>query len=145
VFTCIGIGQKYPERCRATNELSHVGFLKRPFLDHIHRFILGMTGSRFVIHPIGKFRRSYLVQFRKRYVQRQLALRKGECRQCGQCCSLLFVCPMLTRPGLCRIYDKGRWKVCEVFPIDGRDISDVALAGGQCGYYFESDKEVGGL
>jgi len=30
--------------------------------------------------------------------------------------------------------------MCKAFPIDERDIFDVALTGGTCGYYFESDK-----
>ena len=135
-----GIPQKYAERCRTTNGLSHLSFLDRPFVDHIYRFILALLGSRFVIHLVGKFRRFYLVEFRRGYVRRQLALRKGECRQCGQCCSLLLICPLLTRQGLCRIYHRGRWKMCKAFPIDERDISDVVLTGGTCGYYFESDK-----
>ena len=118
------------------------GFAARPISAPMHRFIQPISGSRSVTHLVGKLRRFYLVHFRKRYVQRQLALRKGRCCQCGQCCSLLFVCPVLTQQGLCRIYHKGRWKVCEVFPIDGRDISDVALTGGKCGYYFESDEEL---
>ena len=50
----------------------------------MYRFIQAVKGSRFVIHLVGKFRRFYLFHFRKGVVQRQLALRKGECRQCGQ-------------------------------------------------------------
>ena len=49
--------------------------------------------SHFVIHLIGKLRRFYLVHFRKKYVQKQLALRDGKCRQCGQCCVLFFSVP----------------------------------------------------
>ncbi len=77
-----------------------------------------------MIHLIGKFRRIYLVYFRKGYVKRQLALRKGECHQCARCCSFVFVCPMLTRQRLCRIYNKFRLEMCKSFPIDQRDIDE---------------------
>ncbi len=44
---------------------------------------------------------------------------------------------MLTQQRLCRIYDKYRLEVCKSFPIDQRDIDEVALSGGTCGYRFE--------
>jgi len=91
-----------------------------------------------VIHLMGKFRRIYLVYFRKAYVKRQLALRKGECLQCARCCSFVFACPMLEREGLCRIYSKFRLEMCKSFPIDQRDIDEVALRGGTCGYRFDN-------
>ena len=87
-----------------------------------------------MIHLMGKLRRFYLVYFREGYVKRQLALRKGECHQCARCCSFVFVCPMLTRQGLCRIYNNCRLEMCRSFPIDQRDIDEVALYGGTCGY-----------
>ncbi|MFB3886846.1 MAG: hypothetical protein ACE144_16600 [Thermodesulfobacteriota bacterium] len=90
-----------------------------------------------MIHLAGKFRRFYLVYFRKGYVKRQLALREGECRQCAQCCTFVFACPMLKGQQHCRIYDKFRLKMCQSFPIDQRDIDEVALSGGTCGYRFE--------
>ncbi len=108
--------------------------------DLIYRYAKSIKESRLVIHIAGKLRRVYLVHFRKGYVKRQLKLRKGQCRQCAQCCSLAFTCPMLTRRKLCRTYRKGRWKVCKLFPIDQRDIDDVAISGGQCGYCFKQDK-----
>ncbi len=96
-----------------------------------------MKRSHFVIHLVGKLRRIYLVYFRKAYVKRQLALRKGECHQCARCCSFVFGCPMLNQEGLCRIYNKFRLAMCKSFPIDQRDIDEVALFGGTCGYRFE--------
>lgn len=30
-----------------------------------------------------------------------------------------------------------RWKGCKVFPVDERDIEEVALMGGSCGCHFE--------
>ena len=96
-----------------------------------------MKEARPMTHLMGKIRRFYLVYFKKDYVKRQLALRKGECHQCARCCSFVFVCPMLKRQGLCRIYNKFRSDVCKSFPIDQRDIDEVALCGGTCGYRFE--------
>jgi hypothetical protein len=93
--------------------------------------------ARFMIHLVGKFRRCYLVYFRKEYVKRQLASRKGECHQCAQCCSFVFHCPMLTQGRLCRTYDKFRLGMCRSFPIDQRDVDEVARRGGTCGYRFE--------
>ena len=96
--------------------------------------------SAFFIHLAGKIRRFYLVQFRKNYVEAQLKQREGECRQCARCCSLAFRCPLLTRENLCLTYMKGRPDVCKLFPIDRRDMNDVAISGGECGYCFKQDK-----
>jgi hypothetical protein len=90
-----------------------------------------------MIHLMGKLRRFYLVYFRRGYVKRQLASREGKCHQCALCCSFIFVCPMLTQKGLCRIYNKFRLEMCKSFPIDQRDLDEVALYGGTCGYRFE--------
>jgi len=89
--------------------------------------------SRFVLHAIGKLRRFWLVHFRKEYVQHKLLVRKGDCHQCGTCCNLLFICPMLTKQGRCFVYGSYRPQACKVFPIDRRDIDKVKLCCGQCG------------
>ena len=107
------------------------------FVDHwILPLVQFLQKSRFALHVAGKFRRMYLVHFRKTYVQRQLAVRKGKCRQCGTCCNLLITCPMLARGGGCLVYGKCRPEVCKVFPIDQKDIDEVAACGRQCGYHF---------
>jgi len=84
-------------------------------------------------------RRLWLCSFHRNYVKRQIALRKGECRQCGTCCDLGFRCVFLKHDGLCRIYhSRFRPVPCVEFPIDPRDIADVRLAAGrECGYRFE--------
>jgi hypothetical protein len=81
----------------------------------------------------GKLRRIYLTTFRPGYVREQIKKRKGECRQCGSCCRLVFRCFYLTPDALCRTYGH-RSAVCCTFPIDERDRQDV---GPHCGYYFE--------
>jgi hypothetical protein len=85
---------------------------------------------------LGKLRRFYLVHLRKGYVSAKLSSRMGNCRQCGVCCSFLFKCPALSREGLCKVYNTCRWKVCTVFPLDERDLLDVAASGGTCGYFW---------
>jgi len=96
-----------------------------------------LANSRFLVHTTGKVRRLWLVHFRKEYVQRQLLLRHGHCHQCGACCNLLFTCPMLTKTGKCAVYGFCRPQACKVFPIDQRDIDEVSLCGGHCGYHFD--------
>ncbi|MGB5986583.1 MAG: hypothetical protein WBG37_14855 [Desulfobacterales bacterium] len=93
--------------------------------------------TRFLLHTTGKVRRFWLVHFQKAYVQGQLLARKGDCRQCGSCCNLLFTCPMLTKSRLCFIYGICRPQACKVFPIDRRDIDEITLCGGHCGYRFK--------
>lgn len=109
----------------------------RRWFNLFSAFMQAVKDSRFLLHTTCKLRRFWLVHFRKKYVQRQLLLRHGDCRQCGVCCNMLFTCPMLTRQGKCLIYDSFRPRVCKVFPIDQRDIGEVSLCGGHCGYYFE--------
>lgn len=81
----------------------------------------------------GKVRRLYLTTFRPDYVRKQIEKRKGECRQCGSCCRLVFHCFYLTTEDLCRTYSS-RCSVCSTFPIDERDLRDV---GPHCGYSFD--------
>ncbi len=97
----------------------------------------GCANSRVGLHFIGKTRRLLIVHCRKKYVRHQLSERQGACRQCGTCCNLLFTCPMLTNEGRCLAYGTCRPQACKVFPIDQRDVEEVRLAGGQCGYRFK--------
>jgi len=106
------------------------------WLIHCNHFF---KESRFCTQLIGKFRRLYLVNFRKGYVRKQLKRRKGECHQCGLCCTFLFTCPFLNRLGLCLIYGRCRPNVCKAFPIDQRDINEIRLCGGECGYSFDEE------
>ena len=85
---------------------------------------------------IGKIRRLVAVHRRTSYLARQLRSRQGDCRQCGTCCNFSLACPMLTKDKLCLGYDRFRPKACRVFPIDQKDIDDVAACGGLCGYWF---------
>ncbi|SMC28146.1 hypothetical protein SAMN02746041_03188 [Desulfacinum hydrothermale DSM 13146] len=95
--------------------------------------------SRFLFHTAGKVRRFWLVHFQKEYVRGQILVREGNCRQCGACCNLLFTCPMLTKRGRCYVYGYCRPRACKVFPIDQRDIDEVTICGGHCGYRFDRE------
>jgi hypothetical protein len=87
----------------------------------------------------GKVRRFYLIVLRKGYVRRQLSLRRGKCLQCGRCCALGYRCWSLAADQTCKAY--GRWRApnCVAFPIDERDLRDVTITGGTCGFYFPHD------
>lgn len=85
----------------------------------------------------GTVRRYYLTHFRQDYVENQITeKRKGECRRCGDCCRLGFVCPFLTDENHCERYES-RAIQCRKFPIDQRDIDEVP----DCGHYFEPEPE----
>jgi hypothetical protein len=107
-----------------------------------HRLIQTVTetfqDSRFLYHARGKLRRFRLAHFQKAYVLEQQSARQGACRQCGTCCSLLFTCPRLTKASNCLAYGTCRPEVCKLFPIDQRDVKEVELCGGKCGFYFSS-------
>ena len=129
---------------KANNHSLHRWFEQTTGLTtFFYRLILTVTqtfqDSRFVLHTIGKLRRFRLVHFQKGYVQIQLSARHGDCHQCGICCNLLFTCPMLTKQGHCLVYGNCRPQACKVFPIDQRDIDEVKLCGGQCGYCFNRE------
>jgi len=98
--------------------------------------LFGWRESVLTLHLRGKIRRFWAVNFRPAYVRRQLSLRGGHCHQCGACCALGNTCPMLHRGRHCIIYMGYRPKSCRKFPLDERDIADVAAAGGKCGYQF---------
>jgi len=87
---------------------------------------------------VGKIRRFIAVHFRKKYVARQLDTRQGDCRQCGICCNLWIACPLLTKDKLCLVYRSYRPKSCRLFPLDQKDIDEVASCGGSCGYRFDA-------
>jgi hypothetical protein len=45
---------------------------------------------------------------------------------------------VLTKDRRCLIYGTCRPGACKVFPIDQRDIDEVRLNGGRCGYHFNT-------
>jgi hypothetical protein len=118
-----------------------MAYLRIPVLSHDEPTLAGswvrrLAASLFARHWAGKARRFFLVHFRPEYVSKQLAARSGSCRRCGRCCTLAFTCPLLLQGDGCAAYDLPRPKACRAFPIDGKDLGDVAVAGGRCGYRF---------
>jgi len=88
----------------------------------------------------GKVRRWLLDKFKKDFIRRRMALRIGECKQCGKCCRLVFRCPFLKRMGdrqICSIYEY-RPAQCRHFPIDVRDLREL---GHICGYTFKKQDD----
>jgi len=115
---------------------SHIAGLST-FLKHVFLAVTeAFQDAHVVLSSSGKVKRFWLVHFQKEYVQRQLSHRQGACSQCGTCCKMLFTCPLLTKQRSCLCYGACRPQSCKVFPIDQRDIDEVALCGGQCGYSF---------
>lgn len=97
------------------------------------------ANPHFLQQMAGKLRRFYLVNLRKKYVRKQQSLRRGSCKQCGICCTFGVTCSCLTSDQKCRIHS---WKPlnCRAFPIDEKDLNEVRLLGGECGFYFEHPK-----
>lgn len=116
------------------------------FVPRCISFCVKICGDvRFMVNVTGKVRRFFLVTFNKSYVQRQLFYREGECNQCGVCCSLLFVCPSVMKDGRCRTYGVCRPQACKAFPIDQRDLDEVKMCGGRCGYVFCKAEETNAM
>jgi len=86
----------------------------------------------FAVEGWGKLRRFYLVRFRRNYVKKMHALRRGQCLRCGACCSITIRCPHLKDHNRCTIYER-RYEQCRLFPIDPRDLRGRLSA---CGYRF---------
>lgn len=91
-----------------------------------------MAPIEFLREGWGKVRRYYLSHYRKSYVERMLKLRRGACRRCGACCSVMIRCPYLKGANECGIYER-RFSQCRLFPIDRRDLRGRFSS---CGYYF---------
>jgi len=99
------------------------------------------------ILTLGKARRFYLVHFRPRYVAESIARRQGDCHRTGAYCNLLFTCPIFSAKPLptCRVHDY-KPKVCKMFPIDERDLSDRDIVSPEtpCGFTFTPARSVSG-
>ena len=92
---------------------------------------------RKVVEGWGKLRRFWLSRFRKGRVGYWHNRRRGECKRCGACCSIMFRCPHLQGVNQCGIYEK-RYKQCSLFPIDPRDLRYLHDV---CGFWFDSGEK----
>jgi hypothetical protein len=99
-----------------------------------------LTARERLVLGWGKLRRMYLSYLRPRYVRESLARRQGACNRTGACCHLMFTCPLLDRksePVRCSIHEI-KPKVCDLFPIDERDLRDrdIIAPDTPCGFSF---------
>lgn len=88
----------------------------------------------------GTPRRFFTTWLFPRYVERSLAMRRGDCNRCGLCCQLVVKCVFLRyEDGLaaCGCYEK-RPPNCSKFPVNQADIDDVNRIAphAPCGYSF---------
>ncbi len=108
-------------------------------MTRILQYYIDRHARRTIKKINSKLRRLVLCIFKQKYIEEQEKTRYGDCFQCGKCCSLLYKCPFLEGPQWntrCAIYDKGRPKQCQAFPIDPQDLHDVDFL---CGYYFDAE------
>jgi hypothetical protein len=107
-----------------------------PSLTRFRLWRLMPSRTSIISKLANKIRRFVLCTIDSSYIERQQAMREGECVRCGRCCRLVFRCPFLggsDENPTCLIYEKGRPFQCAAFPIDPRDLADVDF---QCGYSF---------
>lgn len=84
--------------------------------------------------------RLFKILFSRKYIKKNLVLRRGECKCCGYCCNNFlfgFRCPFLWK-NKCLIY-KIRPKICRNSPVD--EISLKENHPETCGFYFIKQKQ----
>ena len=80
-----------------------------------------------------RLRRKFMEAVDRDYIPKKLALRKGKCRKCGQCC---LGCRFWDeKTGLCKTYNKRPWFCHKDFPIDKLDLKVFGVKN--CGYKFD--------
>ncbi len=114
------------------SEFTGKGRPQPPTPSSADRFV----SARKLIEGWGKLRRFVLTKFNARHVARWRRLRRGECRRCGSCCSIMFTCPHLEEGNVCAIYER-RHEQCDCFPIDPRDLRTVQDT---CGFTFDVEE-----
>lgn len=88
----------------------------------------------------GRLRRLINIKFRKGYVERQLALRKGACQMCGNCCCERS-CPFLVQSSgrlECILHPSSKPANCSVYPIDKKDVEEYGCKG----FWFEEGRTI---
>ena len=90
----------------------------------------------------GKLRRAVATRVLPWYTRHRHELRRGQCKRCGTCCQLGWVCPYLEFDvaGLaaCNRYGGYRDPSCRVFPTTEADLRDVQRVRPEavCGFRF---------
>ena len=114
-------------------------FHGRDSLTRTIQYYIDRHAKNTLKHINNKLRRFVLCTFNQKYVEKKQQARYGDCFHCGKCCSLLLKCPFLEGTDgntKCAIYNNGRPKQCEAFPIDPKDLHDVDYL---CGYFFSEE------
>ncbi|MFH1875197.1 MAG: hypothetical protein ABH859_08485 [Pseudomonadota bacterium] len=78
----------------------------------------------------GRLRRYFTIRFRKAYIEKQLAKRKGECQMCGRCCCVRK-CPFIIQEGQswqC-ILHPAKPANCRIYPINQKDVVEYNCPG----------------
>ena len=98
-------------------------------------------GNRLLLWT-GVMRRFLLYVFNRKYIEKSVSKRQGECLRCGACCRLVLSrCPHLTfeedGKSSCTKYNTTRMPNCVIFPIDHRDIRERNIVSPTpCGFSF---------
>ncbi len=96
-----------------------------------HTAMRSFTMGERLAQGVGKLRRRYVAVMRPELVNEGARGLIGNCRKCGTCCRLVFICPYLME-GHCIIYEK-RPRQCAEFPVLKRDLVGLEKT---CGYSF---------
>lgn len=90
----------------------------------------------------GKIRRTVAAALFQGYIRRRHEFRQGQCKRCGTCCQLGWVCKALDYDenglALCKRYDRYRMPSCRLFPTTESDLRDVRAVRPEavCGFRF---------
>ncbi len=89
-------------------------------------------------------RRNFYMSFRKKYIRESLKKRKGGCKACGCCKTMLFQCKYFDKnTGLCKIWEEKGWKgipyACKIYPFDEKD--KIIYSKLNCEFYWDNWKK----
>ena len=80
------------------------------------------------------FRRKFYLTFRKKYIKKQLSLRKGKCKECGCCHNMLIPCEHFKEPNLCLKWNDLPYE-CFCYPFDEKDKNEFSKK--QCAFHWD--------
>ena len=99
--------------------------------------------DRILILYTAVVRRPFYSIFRKDYIKKQLAIRKGKCNQCGKCCEVMDLLALKCKYfkcGKCIVFEKQyhSGEKCDIrtYPFDEKDI-EATKKYANCGFYWE--------
>jgi len=90
------------------------------------------------------FRRIFYSKFRKEYIRKSLAKRKGSCKMCGCCGTNFKICEhYIPETKECRLVKEGKYPdsfplLCRIYPFD--EFDKTAYSKANCGFYWDDKK-----